>query len=227
MPLGNQRIEHAGQFGARVHETVRPQSTETLPEQGVAHLLAHLGVKFTDHQDQAPAAVPQRRMRSVDVSRRFFETPPPGWCQYVVGAAPDGFGAQPLIPGQTEDRSADQSFVEFERFEQPDQAAQPDASATRQDRVAEDGNDQGTGMYPTLLAEFIKTGLQGIAHGIGGRELAKRTTWQNGCHFTSSANGGRVSFYAAQNSGIPRFSIDLAQTRPAIDTKEIQILDIQ
>ena len=200
MPFGDQRIEHAGKFGARVHEAVGPEQAETLPEQRLAHLLADLGFEIADDQDQAPAAVPQRRMRGVDVARSFLETAATRGRQHVIGATADGFGAQPFLLGEAEDRGADQAFVEFERFEQADQAAQPDAPAARQDGVAKDGNDQRAGVNAALLAEVIETGLQGIAHGVGGRVSANRTTRQPARHPISSDGAGCVSYFYAKDT---------------------------
>jgi hypothetical protein len=84
--------------------------------------------------------------------------------EHVVGAPADGFGAQPFLLGQPENRGADQAFVEFQRFEQADQAAQPDAAAARQDGVAEGGDDQRAGLDSSLLAEGVETLLGGVAH---------------------------------------------------------------
>ena len=72
------------------------------------------------------------------------------------------------ILGQTEDRGADQAFADTQRLQQADQAAQPDASATRMDRITESRDDERSGADTALLAEGVEMGLnEGGGHAAG------------------------------------------------------------
>ena len=94
----------------------------------------------------------------------LFKTMSAGIGQHIIGASTDGFGAQPFILDQPEDRGTYQPFVERQRFKQANQATEPDTSAARQYGIAENGNDERTGLNAALLPKIVKAGLNGLGH---------------------------------------------------------------
>lgn len=146
-----------------MHEAVAAEGPESLPEERLAQLLALLRRTLAEHQQQAPAAIPARRLGGVDVAGGGFETAAPDRGQAVIGAPADALGVQPFVADQAEDRGAHLALVEAARPQQADQAAEPEAAAVRQDGIAEGGDDQRTGAQRTLPAEILQVGRGGSA----------------------------------------------------------------
>ena len=157
--FGEQGVGGGGQVGARVDEAIATDQAKALPEHGAAQQLAFTGAELAHRQHQAPATIPGGRAGGVDVARGVFDALLTTGRQQVVGLAAMRLGAQPAFLYQSKHGSADQAFADAQRLEQADQTAQPDASSTRMDGIAEYGNDDGAGAYATLLAERIDMGL--------------------------------------------------------------------
>ena len=151
-----------------MHEAVGTEDAEALPEQSPTQALALLGGEFANGQNQPPATIPVRGLCGVNMPRCLFKAPTPRVGQHIVGAPAHGFGAQPGLLAKSKHRGTNQAPVEFERFEQTDQTAQPDPAATRQNGIAKDRNNERTGLDASLLPKFVEAGLDGLDHGSGG-----------------------------------------------------------
>ena len=70
------------------------------------------------------------------MARGFIKAALAGAGEQIVTAATQRFGVQPFVSGQAEYRSPAQAFVQAKRFQQLNQAAEPDATAARHHRIA-------------------------------------------------------------------------------------------
>lgn len=93
------------------------------------------------------------------MTRCLFEAALSCWRQHIVCASAMGFGAQPFLFGKAKNRSSDETLIQLQGFQQADQATKPDASASRQNRIAKNGNNQRAGLHAALLPKIIKVFL--------------------------------------------------------------------
>lgn len=100
---------------------------------------------FHGRQDlyEAPVVVPRARGRGIDSPLCGLESGQAGSGDRVVGLASFRGRLEPAVPRETVNAGADQTLADAEMSGQRNQAAEPDGAAPGQDRVAENGDDQG------------------------------------------------------------------------------------
>jgi hypothetical protein len=150
-----QGVEDTGQVRPGVHETLRPQGTKALPEERTAQRIAVFLSESTKYQNLSPATIPVRRAGGIDLSRGIGTATFPGSRQSVFATTAQRFATQPLIFSQAKDGRSYRALIDPQRFEQMNQATQPDSPATWQHDIAKERDNQGTGMHSLLLPEVV------------------------------------------------------------------------
>src|SRR5450830_86489 len=176
-----QRGIHVGTVAAGARQHHWRNRTKALPLQLLAHLFALVLSQLREHH-QAPGAIPSRHRGAVYPLEGLVEPPPTRPRQAVIATATHFFGGEPALLGQAKNRSADQTLIDTNGFEQLDQAAKPNRTTVGFDRIPIQGDDQRAGADRRLLLEAGDKRIQRSKgrHGRTGQEKKLKYTRRPG-----------------------------------------------
>src|SRR5258706_3588436 len=145
------RNRHAG----RRDPYARQRAAETRILQRLSRGVAILAV--TDQQ-KLKASGPVGRLRIVDMFGRGIKGLPSLLHQPIEAVAADPVALEPTVGGEPRHRGAHYAAVDVDRSKEFQQRSEPDRTATRHDRIAEQRDDDGAGARGFALELFDDAG---------------------------------------------------------------------
>src|SRR5439155_7049359 len=136
-----------------------PHARQRTAEAGVLQRLARgVAVFAVTNQQQLEPSGPVGGRRAVDVFCSDIKSLPPTLHQAIEAVAADLAALEPAVGGQPGHRGSHHAGVDIELFEELQQRAEPDRTATRHDRIAEHGDDDRAGARRFALQLLDDTG---------------------------------------------------------------------
>ncbi|OIQ66408.1 hypothetical protein GALL_520220 [mine drainage metagenome] len=142
-----------------------PHAGQRTAEPGIFQRLARgFAVQAVADQQQFKTPGPVRRLRVVDMFGCGIKGLPALLHQTIKAVAPDLLALEPTVGRKARHRGAHHAAIDVERLEEFQQRSEPDRTATRHDRVAEHGDDDGAGARRFAL-ELVDDAGKRLRHG--------------------------------------------------------------
>lgn len=142
---GEYRSQAAG-VGRGMKEQPWSEATEACPFEFAAQLdLPAAGGVRSGGDEDGPIAAPEGFGRGVDASAGLLDALPTGLGEGVSAGASFALRLQPALCGEAEAAGSDELRVNPERLQEGGEVAEQDAGEMRQEKVPEEGDDEGLG----------------------------------------------------------------------------------